>query len=142
MRVRIHEADLVDDLVSFLRRCECRVARIDLETIDVELDIEVSPDAEMSLIRAGRCYRCGEVVAPTLSALGSALCHDCRDRDRDPRGAHRDMRQRLWAQMEIDAYLKVWLALHPGVHVSLSDAPGRAETLSAIGSARRTRRTS
>jgi hypothetical protein len=127
MRVRINESTLLDDLVRFLRRCGCRVTQVELETIDVQLDIDVSLEVAMTLVRAGRCYRCGEEVAPGLSALGSTLCHDCRDRSEHENGAHmHDQPSRVWARMEIDAYLSVWCALHPEAHISISNAPRRA----------------
>lgn len=35
-----------------------------------------------------------------------------------------------YLRMELDAYLRVWREMHPGVHAELLDSPSRAEVAS------------
>jgi hypothetical protein len=120
VRVRV-AASLAHDLLDFLRRCGCEVEQSCPDIIDVRLDPNVSVDAVLSVVRDHRCYACGGEVADVLAKLGSALCHDCRDAaDASGRAPERVVRA-LWARMEVDAYLRVWLARHPGAEAALLD---------------------
>ena len=121
MRVRV-AASLAHDLLDFLRRCGCEVEQACPDIIDVRLEPIVSVDAVLSFVRDRRCYACGEEVAEVLAKLGSALCHDCRDRAVASGRAPERVVRSLWARMEIDAYLRVWRAQHPDVEVALLDA--------------------
>ena len=120
MRVRV-AATLAHDLLDFLRRCGCEVEQSCPDIIDVRLEPKVSVDAVLSFVRDRRCYACGGEVAEVLAKLGSALCHDCRDTAAaSGRGPERVVRS-LWARMEVDAYLRVWRARHPGAEAAVLD---------------------
>jgi hypothetical protein len=126
MRIRLPEPSLTDELADYLRRCECDVTLVQRGLIDVELRRPISIDAALSLVQADRCYGCGEKIEPVLRELGSTLCHDCRGGGREnghadgPAHATEALRAR-WARMEIDAYLKVWSAMHADSVLELID---------------------
>ena len=134
MRIDVSDTALVEDLLDFFARCSCTADRTGPSTVRVTLDPAVSVGAALSLVRAGVCYACaGEIEAP-LARLGSALCLDCRGTEGARNGEPHadDGARRRWARMEIEAYLRVWQAKHPGARVTLSEP---AHTPSAIAAA-------
>jgi hypothetical protein len=72
MRILVSEPTQVDDLVAFLRRCECAVDRVGERSIE---------------------------AVPPHSEVGFA-----------------------YLRMELDAYLRVWREMHPGVIADLLDS--------------------
>jgi hypothetical protein len=78
MKILLSDPELVDDLVAFLRRCECSVDRIGSRLLD---------------------------AVPPHEALDFA-----------------------YLRMELDAYLRVWREMHPGVTADLL-APSAAALL-------------
>ena len=112
VRVRLADDSLTDDLIEFLRRCECDVEYVGPAMLSVAILRPLDVEAAVRQLQARRCYRCGSPIEATLFRLGSASCHDCRESaydDEPPAARIRDD----WTRMEIEAYLKVWLALHP-----------------------------
>ena len=69
MRILLSDPELADDLVAFLRRCECSVDRVGRRVVDAD------PPHQ----------------APSFAYL----------------------------RMELDAYLRVWREMHPGVTAEL-----------------------
>ena len=127
MRIDVSDRALVEELLEFLRRCSCTVERSGSTSVRVILDPAVSVGAALSLVRAGVCYACAGAIEAPLARLGSPLCLDCRETEGARNGDARadDGARRQWARMEIEAYLRVWEAKHPGATVTLSDAlPG------------------
>lgn len=124
MRIRLSEPSLTDELIEFLRRCDCAVTPLGNGLLNVDLRLALSYQAAMELVQAGRCYGCGTEIEPVLRDLGSTLCHDCRDGENGnadgPVHANAALRAR-WARMEVDAYLKVWGAMHAGSVLELID---------------------
>ena len=112
VRVRLADDSLTEDLIGFLRRCECEVNVLGPAFVSVAIRRPVDVEAAVRQLQARRCFRCGGEIELTLFRLGSPSCHDCREtvRDETPPAAriHEE-----WSRMEIEAYLKVWLALHP-----------------------------
>lgn len=45
MRIRIGEGQLVDDLIEFLRRCECVTERVGKHALEVNPRLALAPDA-------------------------------------------------------------------------------------------------
>lgn len=116
VRLRLHDPASAPELVAFLRRCQCQVRDLGPATVGVGIGHAVDPDAAVRRVQAGRCCRCGTLIEDALFRLGSSRCHDCREspgHDRPDAGTLRED----WARMEIEAYLKVWRALHPGATV-------------------------
>jgi len=111
----------VRDLLDFLRRCGCEVEQSSPDVLDVQLHPEVSVEAVLSLVRDHRCYGCGGAISDVLVKLGSPLCHDCRDGSGVNGRASKRSLGALWARMEVDAYLRVWQAQHPGTGVAVLD---------------------
>jgi hypothetical protein len=112
MQVRLADQSLTGDLAAYLRRCECSVVPRGRGIIDVELAKRVSESAVVALVRSGGCCSCGQEIEPVLLELGSNRCHECRN------GSGRlgvPLAQR-WARMEIEAYVRIWDALHPGAN--------------------------
>lgn len=112
VRVRLADESLTDDLTRFLRRCECDVEHLGPGTLAVAIPRPVDVAAAVRHLKARRCYRCGATIEATLYRLGSGSCHDCRESARDERPPEARIHDD-WTRMEIEAYLKVWLALHP-----------------------------
>ena len=82
----------------------------------------------LSLVRDRRCYGCGGAISDVLVKLGSPLCHDCRDGAGVSGRASKRALGDLWARMEVDSYLRVWRAQHPGTGVAVLDGHvGEAE---------------
>ena len=75
MRILLSDPDFVDDLVAFLRRCDCSADRVGARAV--------------------------EAVPPHTAQTFAYL------------------------RMELDAYLRVWREMHPGVKAELL-APGTA----------------
>jgi hypothetical protein len=118
VRVRLHDPSFTDELVSFLRRCQCHVRDLGPATVGVGVGHEVDPDAAVQRLSSGRCCGCGDVIEDALFRLGSSRCHDCREGSgliRRPAAEIRDE----WTRMEVESYLRVWRALHPGAAVDL-----------------------
>jgi hypothetical protein len=121
VRLRLNDSALVMNLGTFLRRCECDVEQLGPTTLGVGLRHSIDVDVAVRQLRAGRCYRCGEEIELLLFGLGSPLCADCRDgtaANGDGEIDERPIRDE-WAQMEVEAYVKVWQALHPDAKVEL-----------------------
>lgn len=116
VQLRLNDTALASELGTFLRRCECDVEQLDPNTLGVGVRHGIDIVAAVRQLRAGRCYRCGEEIEPTVFELGSPLCLDCRHGSNDiAEGSIRDE----WTRMEVEAYVKVWQALHPAEHVEL-----------------------
>lgn len=95
IRLRLDDPMLASELLTFLRRCECDVEASGPATLEVALRHAIDVDAARSHLRA--------VPIREASAL---------DLDEGP------VREE-WARMEVEAYLKVWCALHPDCSVEL-----------------------
>jgi len=76
MKILLSDPELVDDLVAFLRRCECAVDRVGSRVVD---------------------------AAPPHEAPSFA-----------------------YQRMELDAYLRVWREMHPGVTADLLEPSAAA----------------
>jgi hypothetical protein len=119
VRLRLTDSTLVSELGTFLQRCECDVEQLGPEMLDVGVRHEI--DLEVALRRLGgrRCHQCGEEIAVS-ACPGSLRCVDCRHglREFDAVEAQSTIRHE-WTRMEVEAYVKVWQALHPEGHVEL-----------------------
>jgi hypothetical protein len=116
VQLRLNDTALASELGTFLRRCECVVEQLGPNTLGVAVRHGIDVDAAVRHLRAGRCYRCGDEIEPAVFGLGSPLCLDCREGSDDVAdGLIRDE----WARMEVEAYVKVWQALHPAGRVEL-----------------------
>jgi hypothetical protein len=116
MRVQLSQPTLAEDLIRFLRRCNCRVDQVDdgfVEVLPGRLD---DVNTVLRLTRAGLCYSCGRPVERALAEVGSPRCHDCRDAKADSTPL-----VRRGAKLEIEAYLRVWNALHPAATTTIVD---------------------
>ena len=111
MRVRLDVPNDLGEIVGFLRSCDCRVRHISKEVLDVGFEHETEIQRSLDLVAAGRCYGCAAVVPEPLAQLGSPLCQDCRD---NGRGEGLD-------RLRIEAYLRIWNALHPAARASILD---------------------
>ncbi len=111
MRVRLEEPDDLGDIIVFLRSCDCRARHVANDMIDVGFVAETEIQRSLDLVAAGRCYGCAAVVTEALAELGSPLCQDCRDSGR----GRADGLDRL----RIEAYLRIWNALHPAARASI-----------------------
>lgn len=117
MRVQLAQPNHVDDLVRFLRRCDCLVLPLGGGLVDVTPRGAGDDEELLRLTRAGLCYGCGSAVEPALSELGSPLCHDCRGtRERQCAALVRHS-----AMLEIETYLRVWNVLHPAAATTIVD---------------------
>lgn len=81
---------LASELVAFLRRCQCDVDHLGPGTLGVELKHAIDLETAAQRLRGAAGSNGG--AAPV------------RDE---------------WARMEVEAYLKVWCALHPECSVEL-----------------------
>ena len=118
MRVQLAQPTLAEDLIGFLRRCNCRVHQLTDGFVEVLPARTEDVEAVLRLTRAGLCYGCGGAVERALAELGSPLCHDCRDGV----AAHSPastMRRR--ATLEVEGYLRVWNGLHPAAQTTIVD---------------------
>jgi len=95
IRLRLDDPTLAAELLTFLRRCECDVAASGPATLEVALRHAIDVETARSHLQA--------VPVREASAL---------DLDEGP------IREK-WARMEVEAYLKVWCALHPDCSVDL-----------------------
>ena len=124
VRIDVSDRALVEELLEFLRRCSCSVERTGHSSLRVSLEPTVSVGAALSLVRAGVCYACTEMIEAPLARLGSALCLDCRGTQGHRNGespAADDEARRRWATMEVESYLRVWQARHPEARLTLSE---------------------
>jgi|SRR4051812_44473277 hypothetical protein len=119
VRLRLQDPSSTPELVSFLRRCQCQVRDLGAATLGVGVGHDVDPDAAVRRLQSGLCCRCGKEIADSLFRLGSSRCHDCRDSTGVDRRSDTEALREDWTQMEVEAYLKVWQALHPDVGVEL-----------------------
>jgi hypothetical protein len=108
--IRLLDTRRLDDLVAFLRDCDCRVVQVTTDALEVDLTRDACTAAARALARIGRCYRCGGVIESVLVSLGSPTCHDCRDSATDVREV---APAGQWATMRVSACLSGWQALHP-----------------------------
>lgn len=115
MRVTLQEPAVAEDLIVYLGRCDCRARRLRSDLIDVDERSLAVGDA-LSLVRAGRCYSCGEQIPTALAELGSPLCHSCRV-DSVP-GTHAGLRS---SRLKVESLLRVWNALHPLAHATVAE---------------------
>jgi hypothetical protein len=121
VRLRLNDPTLTSDLVTFLRRCQCEVEQLAPTTLGVGLGHGIDVDAALQQLPAGRCYLCGAEIELFLSRLGSPLCLDCRHglNEDAPGPVEEGSVREEWARMEVEAYLRVWLVLHPEGRVEL-----------------------
>jgi hypothetical protein len=116
VQLRLSDPAVTSDLEAFLRRCECFVDQVGPRLLAVGIAHDVDVNAAVRQLRAGRCLRCEEPIEELVFRLGSPLCLDCRaDPARDEGASVRD----AWTRMEVEAYVQVWLALHPDSAVEL-----------------------
>jgi hypothetical protein len=108
--IRLPDTRRLDDLVAFLRDCDCRVVQVTTDELEVDLTRDACAAAARALARTGRCYRCGGVVEAALASLGSPACHDCRDTAAETVDAAPVTQ---WAATRVFACLSGWQALHP-----------------------------
>jgi hypothetical protein len=120
VRLRIDDPMLAPELLAFLRRCECDVEHRGPTTLEVDLRHSLDIEMAMRQLRAGRCYRCAGEIEPFIKRLGSPLCIDCRQ-SLNGHAAELDEApiREEWTRMEVEAYVKVWCALHPDCSVEL-----------------------
>jgi hypothetical protein len=78
MRILVSEPAQVDDLIAFLRRCDCAADRVGTRVVEAQ---------------------------PPHTEVGFA-----------------------YLRMELDAYLRVWREMHPGVNADLLDTAAAAAT--------------
>lgn len=114
VQLQLNDTALAAELGMFLRRCECVVEHLGPNTLGVAVRHGIDVDAAVRHLRAGRCYRCGDEIESTVFGLGSPLCLDCRD---GSNGVAEGLIRDEWARMEVEAYVKVWQALHPAGRV-------------------------
>jgi hypothetical protein len=88
------------------------------DTVAVGVGHEVDPEALVQRLSSGLCCSCGDEIEQALFRLGSPHCHDCREGSSLSRRAEADIRDE-WTRMEVESYLRVWRALHPGAAVEL-----------------------
>jgi hypothetical protein len=117
--LRLNDPMLASELVTFLRRCQCDVEHLGPTTFGVGLRHSIDVETAMQQLRAGRCYRCSEEIEPVLNRLGSPLCLDCRQGLNGHAAEFEGTVRDEWVRMEVEAYLKVWCALHPECSVEL-----------------------
>lgn len=117
MRVQLAQPTFAEDLIGFLRRCNCRVHQVADGFVEVSPARTEAIESVLRLTRAGLCYGCGGAVERALAELGSPLCHDCRD----GAAAHSLPPLRRRARLEVEAYLRVWNALHPAATTTIVD---------------------
>jgi hypothetical protein len=117
VRLRLTNSSLVSELGTFLQRCECDVVQLGPSLLDVGVRHEIDVEVARRQLGARRCYQCEE-SAGSVSRPGSPRCVDCRHelREFDAAEARSPIRDE-WTRMEVEAYLKVWQALHPEGHV-------------------------
>jgi hypothetical protein len=116
VQLRLNDTALASELGRFLRRCECEVEHLGPTTLGVGVRHGIDIEAAVRELRAGRCYRCGGEIEATVFGLGSPQCLDCRHGSNNvAEGSIRDE----WTKMEVEAYVKVWQALHPAERVEL-----------------------
>ena len=118
VRLRLHDPTFTDELVSFLRRCQCQVRDLGRDTVAVGVGHDVDTEAVVRRLSSGLCCRCGDEIEQALFRLGSPHCHDCREGSGLSRRAEAEIRDE-WTRMEVESYLRVWRALHPGAVVDL-----------------------
>jgi hypothetical protein len=118
VRLRLHDPSFTDELVSFLRRCQCQVRDLGRATVAVGVGHDVDTEAVVRRLTFGLCCRCGEEIEQALFRLGSPHCHDCREGSSLSRRADAEIRDE-WTRMEVESYLRVWRALHPSAVVDL-----------------------
>lgn len=116
VQLQLNDTALASELGMFLRRCECVVEHLGPNTLGVAVRHGIDVDAAVRQLRAGRCYRCGDEIESTVFGLGSPLCLDCRP---GSNGVAEGLIRDEWARMEVEAYVKVWQALHPAGRVEL-----------------------
>ena len=117
VRLRLQDPSVTLELVAFLRRCQCNVQHLGPTTVGVGLGHPIDLEAAVQRVQTGLCYSCGELIEDALFRLGSGRCHDCRESN----GGHRNgegARER-WTRMEVESYLRIWRAQHPGAYVEL-----------------------
>jgi hypothetical protein len=119
VRLRLSDDSLTTELVGFLRRCECEVEHLGPATVAVGLRHPLDLDAAVRQLHAGRCYSCGEEIESVLFRLGSGCCHDCREETRAEQAPNPARVREDWTRMEVEAYLRVWRALHPEGRIEL-----------------------
>jgi hypothetical protein len=121
VQLQLNDTALASELGMFLRRCECVVEHLGPSTLGVAVRHGIDVDAAVRHFRAGRCQHRGDEIESTVFGHGSPLCLDCRHgSDDDADGLIRDE----WARMEVEAYVKVWQALHPAGRVKLIEQDG------------------
>jgi hypothetical protein len=118
VRLRLHDPSFTDELVSFLRRCQCQVRDLGRATVAVGVGHDVDTDAVVRRLSSGLCCRCSGAIEQALFRLGSPHCHDCREGSSLSRRGEAEIRDE-WTRMEVESYLRVWRALHPGAAVDL-----------------------
>jgi hypothetical protein len=116
MRIRLDNSAFLDDLIEFLRRCECRVEQVGPKVVRVELR-RADLDAALNRVRLGYCTRCGGEIERVLTSHGSVMCQDCRDGI--GASALNGRAGRDWARMELGAFLRVWQLRHPETQAQL-----------------------
>jgi hypothetical protein len=118
VRLRLTNSSLVSELGTFLERCECDVEQLGPRMLDVGVRHEINIEAALRQLGALNCYQCEEIAGSVFP--GSPRCVDCRHglREFDAAEARSPIRDE-WTRMEVEAYVKVWQALHPEGHVEL-----------------------
>jgi hypothetical protein len=111
LRIRLDHEGTTAELVAYLRNCNCTAAHLAPDVLEVA---SIAPADALAMVRAGRCYSCGEEIAPSLSELGSPRCHDCRDEGGSARLERLD-------RIKLEAYLRVWNELHPSDRITVLD---------------------
>jgi hypothetical protein len=118
VRLRLHDPSFTDELVSFLRRCQCQVRDLGRATVAVGVGHDVDTEAVVRRLSFGLCCRLRRRTSSSaLPARLAAL-------PRLPRGlqplapGEAEIRDE-WTRMEVESYLRVWRALHPGAAVDL-----------------------
>jgi hypothetical protein len=120
VRLQLTDSTLVSDLGTFLQRCDCEVEQLGPTMLGVAVRHEIDVGVALRQLRAGRCYCCGGEIELSVFRLGSPLCLDCRHglKEFDAADAQSPIRAE-WTRMEVEAYVKVWQALHPEGRVEL-----------------------
>jgi hypothetical protein len=119
LRVQLDNPALLASLLAFLRKHDCIVEQIAVDTLAVwcppaDRNGNHSPHGEMT------CRNCGTLVAEALGRLGSLRCHDCRDEGHETLlpgvyGHANGNGNARRARGQLASYVAEWQASHAGV---------------------------
>jgi hypothetical protein len=119
LRLRLNDTTLASELEGFLRRCECVVEQLEPMLLSVGIAHEIDIATAVRQLQDGNCVKCGSAIESCVYLLGSPLCLECRCESLSTAGGGESEVREAWGRMEVEAYVKVWQALHPDSYVEL-----------------------